>query len=421
MIDTSGRTRRFCRIENALYFLGKKKKELRKGRTTSLQQLEIDTSRAVVMIKKIGIAICFLLRLSLSTQQQIENDDDAKLNPREEENNNNHSRRRQVWAWASHKSGRQIGQQLRNDTWANLIDGIQVWCGDCHFEDDGIYLNDTLWTTECRPLFTAAAAANVKIQLMISGAVPESAIQNPQPFIDAARSIYQHHRKMGVVLDGFSIDDERDCAPRANTHDFATWVEFQNVFVTTLAATGIHVTSAVQALFGIENDDDPTKKKNNPCQFKPATYEFDPLVTGLIQTATVQKWLVMDTYYFTTGRFMGNLDWYVQYTPLETLAIGMMNRIDLTEDDLVARFHALHHSNVDWINIFMMPISDQFLPFLQRWKTRCLGCGKQRVLGCYDMSIQCSSSSSNSNNNNEGSYNDDRSTTHSTELIDSIL
>ena len=392
---------------------------MKKEQHLSAARDRYELSRAVVMIKKIGIAIfVFLLRLSLSTQQQIENDDDAKLNPREEENNN-HYRRRQVWAWASHKSGRQIGQQLRNDTWANLIDGIQVWCGDCHFENDGIYLNDTLWTTECRPLFTAAAAANVKIQLMISGAVPESAIQNPQPFIDAARSIYQHHRGMGVVLDGFSIDDERDCAPRANTHDFATWVEFQNVFVTSLAATGIHVTSAVQALFGIENDDDPTKKKNSPCQFKPATYEFDPLVTGLIQTATVQKWLVMDTYYFTTGRFMGNLDWYVQYTPLETLAIGMMNRIDLTEDDLVARFHALHYSNVDWINIFMMPISDQFLPFLQRWKTRCLGCGKQQVLGCYDMSIQCSSSSSN--NNNEGSYNDDRSTTHSTELIDSIL
>jgi hypothetical protein len=43
------------------------------------------------------------------------------------------------------------------------------------------------------------------------------------------------------------------------------------------------------------------------------------------------------------------LDWHVKhiFPSRYFLAIGMMNRSDLTEDDLVARFHALDKAGVE--------------------------------------------------------------------------
>jgi len=103
----------------------------------------------------------------------------------------------------------------------------------------------------------------------------------------------------------------------------------------------ISVTSAVQALFAIDDTPD-----SDPCVKNPSEYPLDQHILGLLQSATLQKWLVMDTYYFTTGRFMGALDWHAKYIPKETLAVGMMNCVDLEEDDLVARFHTIDISGV---------------------------------------------------------------------------
>ena len=287
--------------------------------------------------------------------------------------------KRQVWAWASYNiHSEETIQQLYNSTWNPVVDGIQAACG-CRFTDTGISFNDTIWAA-CAPLFRAAKETNTKFQLWIAGNIPEQA--DVTVFIRDALDLYHH---LGV--DGFSIDDEQDCAPRATTDKFETWITWQNTFAAALLQDyGIPVTSAVQALFAI-NDNTPD---NDPCAKAPSAYTLDTRVVELLQKATLQKWLVMDTYYFTTGRFLGALDWHTTYIPKKTLAMGMMNRDDLTDDDLVARFHAIDKSGVvDWINIFIMPISDAFLPYLERWKTHCAGCGKQTILGCYDMSIEC--------------------------------
>jgi hypothetical protein len=91
-------------------------------------------------------------------------------------------------------------------------------------------------------------------------------------------------------------------------------------------------------------------------------------------------------------RFLTTLDWHVQnILPLEKLPIGMTNRDDLTVDDLTGRFYAIDKAGIDWINMFTMPISDAFLPFLQRLKARCAGCGVQTILGFYDMDIHSTS------------------------------
>jgi hypothetical protein len=268
-------------------------------------------------------------------------------------------------------------QQLYNATWSPLVDGIQAWCG-CSFSDDGLTLDDAAWAG-CVPLLRAAKETNTKFQLVIVGSIPDARLEDVDFFVMDALAMHHH-----LHVDGFSIDDERDCAPRATTDDFLQWTRWQSKFAQGLANHHVPVTSAIQSVFAI--NDTPG---NQPCAKKPAEYDLDPNVVDILQTASLQKWLVMDTYYFSTARFMGALDWHVAYVPRETLGIGMMNRSDLSESDLVARFHAIDKSGVDWINIFMMPIADEFLPFLQRWKTFCAGCGKQTILGCYDMTEKC--------------------------------
>lgn len=284
---------------------------------------------------------------------------------------------RQLWAWANgnDKSAPDQIRQLNNATWNTMIDGIQAWCG-CSFSDRGLKLDQTAWKN-CAPLFQAAKNSNTKFQLIISGSIPHNS--PVELFITDALALHHH-----LHIQGFSMDDERDCAPRASTSDFVAWTAWQSRFAQGLEPYGIPVTSAVQALFGINQAPD-----NSPCARNPSDYTMDPEVVETLQTATLQRWLVMDTYYFSTGRFLGALDWHVTYVPRNLLGIGLMNRTDLTETDLVARFHAMDVRGINWINIFMMPIADEFLPYLQRWKTFCSGCGKQTILGCYDMTLSC--------------------------------
>lgn len=289
---------------------------------------------------------------------------------------------RQIWAWANGNAENAQDQirQLNNATWNSIIDGIQAWCG-CSFTETGLKLDQTAWDG-CTPLFQAAKSSNTKFQLIISGSIPHNAPVDK--FVMDALALHHHLRKSSNLV-GFSLDDERDCAPRATTRDFVAWTTWQSLFAQGLRPHGLAVTSAIQAAFGIG-----TAPENRPCDQSPSNYTFDPQVVQALQTATLQRWLIMDTYYFSTGRFMGALDWHVTYVPLDILGIGLMNRPnDLSEDDLVARFHAMDVSGVNWINIFMLPIAEEFLPFLQRWKTFCSSCGKQTVLGCYDMTISC--------------------------------
>lgn len=97
----------------------------------------------------------------------------------------------------------------------------------------------------------------------------------------------------------------------------------------------------------------------------------------------------MDTYYFTLSRYLDALDWYRKYIPIKKLGIGLENRNDIEiPDGYVSRFHALWDANVDLISVFILPISDNFLMYLRRWKTYCQNC-PQTVLSCFEPSVSC--------------------------------
>lgn len=134
-------------------------------------------------------------------------------------------------------------QQLHD--YLDLFDGTQAWCG-CRFsERDHLTLNETQ-AAECLPLIKAVKETNTKFQL------------NP---------IVRRERRMTT---------------------FGKWIVFHNYFAKALH--GFPSISAIQAVYGIE--DTPG---NERCKRKPSDFAFNERVLRALATATLQKWLVMDT------------------------------------------------------------------------------------------------------------------------------
>lgn len=300
-------------------------------------------------------------------------------------------RQRQVWAWASGTNATETAAQLRNSSWSGIVDGLEVWCG-VSFSKTGVVIDQKGWDA-CAPILEACREQSLGFQVIVSGDVPEETIANPKSFINDIVAIAQAHPE----ITGISLDDERDCAPRANLQDLEDWMGFSKKLAMALHAVNLTLTSAIQGMFGIQREPD-----NQPCLYPPyndkirlpSAYPLEPSVVDLLNDSPTDQWLVMDTYYYSTGHFLTTLDWHSHYiTDKSKLGIGMSNwinwRTNWTEDELQSRFYALHKNGIQWINIFMMPINDRFLPYLKRWKTHCQGCGVQPLLGCFDIDTKC--------------------------------
>ena len=302
-----------------------------------------------------------------------------------------HRHHRTVMAWASggtHSTAAAIAQ-LQNASWAGMMDGIQAFCGVSFSADGLLHVNETQWDS-CATLRDTCQQVDIEFHVVIGGTVPQD--KDPRLVIDAAVALAKEYR-----LHGFSLDDESDCAPRSTLNRFQPWMAYVNALAQGLQEESLQLSAAVQAMFGIQDvpyhpychPDVAKAECSQACRDAPSSYSLEPRVTQLLSESKVDRWLEMDTYYFTTGRFLNTLDWYTKHVPRKKLGVAMMNRNDLTEDGLLARFHAIDKSRSDWINMFMLPVDDVFLPYLQRWKSHCAGCGVQSVLGCYDMSVSC--------------------------------
>ena len=101
--------------------------------------------------------------------------------------------------------------QLKNTSWAGIFDGVQANCG-ISFAPDGqsLVVNRTEWS-HCNDLFAAVKATKkLKFHVWIDG-VPPAAIANHTAVLASALRVA---KELGI--DGYSIDDEFDCAPCAN-------------------------------------------------------------------------------------------------------------------------------------------------------------------------------------------------------------
>lgn len=333
--------------------------------------------------------IQYFLPLFVLLLMKAPNEAQALLVDRDDVGGNNP--KRTIMAWASGRDAAAVVAQLQNASWKGVFDGVQAFCGvSFHPDGSGLLVNETQWD-ECSALReTTRASPRIKFHLVLAGKVPDGA--NPQPVIDAAIEFATKYK-----LDGYSLDDEYDCAPRSTLDRFERWMAYVNALAQGLQDAGLELSAAVQAMFGIQDVPyNPYCRPNasaadcsQACKDPPSSYPLEPRAVELMSKSSLDRWLEMDTYYFTTGRFLNALDWYVDSIPSDKLGVAMMNRDDLTDDGLLARFHAIDKSGADWINIFMLPADDIFLPFLQRWKSHCAGCGVQSTLGCYDMTVPC--------------------------------
>eukprot|EP01084_Bolivina_argentea_P147111 257427_1 len=293
--------------------------------------------------------------------------------------------KREIWTWTSSRVAEATIEQLQNSSWSGLYDGLYAFCGaSFHINEDNttsIILNETEYNN-CTQLQKVANQMNISFHVCL-GSIPEQTINNPSSVITSAIEMANKYN-----WNGYNIDDETECAPRATLANFTRYVDFINVFSDALHEHNIMVTADVQALFGIEN---VSYVQNYPCLYEPWTYDTNKQLVEMLSNSSIDRWIEMDTYYFTLSRFMDALDWYVEVSgiPLKQLGIGIENRNDIeVPDGYVSRFHALWKANIDLISVFISPISDQFLMYLRRWKSYCANC-PERQLSCFEPSVSC--------------------------------
>lgn len=301
---------------------------------------------------------------------------------------------RRVFAWASGGSASKAAAQLRNSTWRGLIDGVHSFCG-VSFTSANISVNETQLAS-CDVLQQACEEVGAEFHVAL-GTVPEAAISNPAPFIASAKTLAAKHRWRG-----FNIDDESSCAPRSTLANLTQYVGFLNALAEGLAGMDppVRVTADIQAIFGVENCTlpgscrpcpavGPHQPPHCPCAAAPMRIVPDARVGELLSASRVDRWVEMDDYYFTTARFLDALDWHVENIALDKLGVGMMNRADISQDEWAARFHALKHARVTQLDIFVMPVADELLQWLWRWKTKEQHCPNGGILSAFEPAADC--------------------------------
>lgn len=301
---------------------------------------------------------------------------------------------RRVWAWADGSAA--AVAQWRNASWRGVFDGVQASCGlgFVALSADAVELQvNTTEFDACRPLLAAVRETGGLFEVW-TGGIPAECLTSAAAAASAAASAARVAAALGI--DGLSLDDESDCAPRSTLSNFSAWSGVVDEIAAALGADGRSLSAAVQAMFGIQ--DVPYRPLCSPpeapqcsqaCALPPWAYAPNARVVDLMARSAIGRWLVMDTYYFTTARFLNAIDWYSSSVPTEKLSVAVMNRDDLSSDDLAARFHALDRAGVDLFSVFMLPASDEWLPWLRKWKTRCATCPNAGALSCYEPSLQC--------------------------------
>ena len=303
---------------------------------------------------------------------------------------------RRVWAWADGDPA--AVAQWRNASWAGVFDGVQASCGMSFVarssDEVELQVNDTVFDS-CRPLLAAVRETGGVFQVWTNG-IPPECLTSPAAAASAAASAARVAQ--AYQIDGISLDDESDCAPRSTLANFTRWVAVVDGISAALrAAGGRSLSAAVQAMFGILDvpyaplcQPPEDAQCSQACHLAPWAYAPDPRVTSLMQGAEV-TWLEMDTYYFTTARFLNALQYYVAAVPGAKLSVALENRADLSPDDLAARFHAVDHCGADvaTLNVFMLPAFDSLLPWLHKFKSRCASCPNGGALSCYEPTVTC--------------------------------
>ena len=309
----------------------------------------------------------------------------TQLNPFIPNSSSYKSEERTIGAWlpvTTSNYDKIVNQISNTSSWGGLLNVVQVLGCGWRIVDDVITLNNSEWESKaCQSVVNVIMDKDIDLHIWLGG-VTNEIVKSPEKFIDSANKLL----KTQPFIKGIHFDDETECAPRANIKNFTLWLDFMNLFSEEMHKEHVLVTAAVQALFGIE---DVQYLHNYPCLKDPWKYKTNKTLVDVLQHMKVDRFLEMDTYYFTLSRFLNALDWYSKHIPLDKLGVTVANR-DVNPlpnaDEYLARVYAIDKSSANWWNFFDLPIDDEWLEWAWRWKTKCSGCPN---MSCYDLSVSC--------------------------------
>ncbi len=104
---------------------------------------------------------------------------------------------------------------------------------------------ESQWNS-CLALRETCQEQQIQFHVVIGGKVPQD--KDPQLVADAAIALAKKYR-----INGFSLDDESDCAPRSTLNRFQPWMTYVNALAQGLHQESLQLSAAVQAMFGIQD------------------------------------------------------------------------------------------------------------------------------------------------------------------------
>jgi hypothetical protein len=323
-------------------------------------------------------------------------------------------RKRTVYAWVSGNATVRAASaaQLRNRSWIDVIDGVRGFCGVGWQRATAtgpwtVAVTSPAELAGCQAVRSALAETGRPFEVVLGGRLPAAALLDDVGVaVASAVLVAKVHN-----FSGYNVDDESECAPRSTLRNFTSWVHFHNAFAAGLAQHGLLLSSELYATFGIVDApyvaQQPCAGLHRPdCPGCMDSYTPDPRIAQALSAGGgrgggTTRWVTMDTYFYTLDHFVDVLDWHRSFLPAgveDRLGVGLINSIangqaadglplhNVSVEGWAARGHALHAASVEHVSIWLMPLADEFLWWLPRWKNRCEACG---LLACWQPTAKC--------------------------------
>ena len=258
--------------------------------------------------------------------------------------------------------------QLRTNP--GLFDGLYGFCGQAWTPDGTFYVYNVTKNGQCSgtvnqtttpipggaDLLAEVKRQNMDFQPVIGLEDQQAAIKSMNEsgagskYITSFVAAAKQHGWKGLNLDW---EGGNTTSTRA---DFFGFMTLMNQLADAFAAHGLAFSTDIQW---------PTQW----CKSSEDRLELTALLGS-----TRAKLVPMDTYYGSTGRVVGAMDWYAGIVPLEHLSIGMSSGFHPSTDGFIARFQTLKRYGVNDVSMFMMPTTETWMPWLRKWKTGAAGC-----------------------------------------------
>ena len=264
-----------------------------------------------------------------------------------------------------------VVQQLQTNP--GLFTGVMGFCGWAFDPHGRFYTKNVTKYGQCAgtvndtstpilggaDLFAELKRQQMEFQPVIGLDDPYAAMKNMTPYVESFAAAAKQHGWAGFNLDWEGANTT------GTEQAFVNFVQLNNAFADGLAAHGLRYSTDVQWV---------TEWTGG----KP-TAELDALLG-----AGRAKWITMDTYYYSTGRVLDALDFYATRVSHEHLGIGMSSfEGPPNADGFAARFHALRSYGIQEVDMFAMPTTETWMPWLRKWKNDCRGCLNGGVLSCF--------------------------------------